>query len=115
MTECLCVLMAVLFLGAVIYAINSESHLQKNFNKELQEAEHVNMTAYTIIITVLADGTHYKRTVTSNSLPRVIKIAHAVIDSIWYDFDINAKGQLIITNAGTGEICWTETITPFEE
>ena len=39
MTECLCVLMAVLFLGAVIYAINSESHLQKNFNKELQEAE----------------------------------------------------------------------------
>lgn len=72
------------------------------------------MTAYTITITSSKHGTHYKRTVTSNSLPRVIKLAHAVIDSIWYDLDINAKGQLIITYAETGEICWTENITPFE-
>lgn len=73
------------------------------------------MKAYRITITSSRHGTHYKRTVTSESLPIVIKLAHEVIDSLWYDLDINAKGQLIITNADTGEICWTETITPYEE
>lgn len=70
------------------------------------------MTAYSITITSRKRGTHYKRTVTSESLPHMIKLAHAVIDSIWYDPNVNVKGQLIITNADTGEIVWTETITP---
>lgn len=73
------------------------------------------MKAYTIIITSNRHGTHYKRTVTSNSLPRVIKLAHAVIDSIWYDFDVNNTGTLTIRDADNGSVCWTETITPYEE
>lgn len=81
----------------------------------MQKAEHMDMKAYTITITSNRHGTHYKRTVTSESLPRVTRFAHSVIDAIWYDFDVNTKGQLTITNADTGEICWTENITPYEE
>lgn len=70
---------------------------------------------YTVHIASSKRGTHYKRTVTSNSLSRVIKLAHAVIDSIWYDYPVSAKGLLTITDADTGETVWTETITPYEE
>lgn len=73
------------------------------------------MTAYTIIIESMTGKVEYKRTVTSNSMSRVIKLAHAVIDSIWYDFDVNNTGTLTIRDADNGSVCWTENITPFEE
>lgn len=76
--------------------------------------EIMTLKAYTVTITSSKHGTHYKRTVTSESLPRVTTFARSVIDAIWNDLNINAKGQLIITNADTGEICWTENITPFD-
>lgn len=73
------------------------------------------MTAYTIRIKNKTGKVEYQRTVTSESLPRVIELAHAVIDSIWYDFDVNNTGTLIIRNADNGSVCWTENITPVEE
>ena len=69
---------------------------------------------YTIHIRSESGVVNIKETVQSNSLPRVIHLAHACAEDYWYDMDDIEKGTLTITNAVTGITVWTENLIPIE-